>query len=91
MQSSLRWDPGTVDVNSGARLKFVYGNKGREPHTISVVNQDQLPATVGQVFNCEVCNEIFDIQDGMKRVLGAMVASMSSATPSSSRQAPRPR
>jgi plastocyanin len=71
VQSTLRWDPGTVDVNSGARLKFVYANKGREPHTISVVNQDQLPATVGQVFRCEVCSEIFDIQDGHKRVLGA--------------------
>ena len=56
VQSTLRWDPGTVDVNSGARLKFVYDNKGREPHTISVVNQDQLPSKVGQVFNCEVCN-----------------------------------
>ena len=70
IQSTLHWNPGTVDVRHGNRLKFVYANKGREPHTISIVNQDQLPATVGQVFNCKVCNEIFKIQDGHKRVLG---------------------
>jgi hypothetical protein len=71
VQATLRWDPGVVDVNSGARLKFVYANKGREPHTISIVNQDQLPTKIGQIFNCEICNEIFNIQDGHKRVLGA--------------------
>src|SRR5262249_55506349 len=70
VQATFRWDPGAVDVKSGNRLKFVYGNRGHDPHTISIVNQDQLPATIGQVFNCKVCNEIFRIQDGHKRVLG---------------------
>jgi hypothetical protein len=70
IQSTFHWSPGTVDVRHGNRLKFVYANKGRDPHTISIVNQDQLPATVGQVFHCKVCNEIFKIQDGHKRVLG---------------------
>jgi hypothetical protein len=70
VQATLRWDPGVVDVKSGARLKFVYANKGHDPHTISIVNQDQLPSKIGQVFNCKVCNEIFNIQDGHKRVLG---------------------
>ena len=70
IQATFRWSPGSVDVRHGDRLKFVYGNKGRAPHTISIVNQDQLPATAGQVFNCQVCNEIFKMQDGHKRVLG---------------------
>jgi plastocyanin len=70
IQSTFRWDPGSVDVKSGDRIKFVYGNEGHDPHTISIVNQDQLPTKVAQVFNCKVCNEIFKIQDGQKRVLG---------------------
>ena len=70
IQATFRWDPGSVDVSSGHRLTFVYANKGHDPHTISIVNKDQLPATVGQVFNCKVCNEILKIKDGHKRVLG---------------------
>ena len=58
-------------MKSGGRLKLVYGNKGRDPHTLSIVNQDQLPTTVGQVFNCKVCNEILNDMDGHKRVLGS--------------------
>ena len=70
VQATFRWSPGSVDVRSGGHLTFVYGNKGDDPHTISIVNQDQLPTTVGQVFNCKVCNQILQIQDGKRRVLG---------------------
>jgi plastocyanin len=70
IQATFRWDPGSVDVASGHKLTFVYGNQGHDPHTISIVNKDQLPTTVHQVFNCKVCKEIFKIQDGHKRVLG---------------------
>jgi len=58
-------------VKSGGRLKLVYGNKGSDPHTLSIVNQDQVPTTVGQVFNRKVCNEILNDMDGHKRVLGS--------------------
>jgi plastocyanin len=71
IQSTFRWDPGSVDVRHGDRIKIVYANEGRDPHTFSIVNQDQLPTKIGQVFNCKVCNEIFKIQDGHKRVLGS--------------------
>jgi len=71
IQATYRFNPGVVDVKSGGRLKLVYGNKGDDPHTLSIVNQDQLPATVGQVFNCQVCNQILKGMDGHKRVLGS--------------------
>jgi hypothetical protein len=71
IQATFRFNPGVVDVKSGGRLKLVYGNNGHDPHTISIVNQDQLPSTVGQVFNCQICNQILTSMDGHKRVLGA--------------------
>jgi len=70
IQATFRWDPGSVDVRSGHNLQFVYNNEGHDPHTISIVNKDQLPTTVQQVFNCKVCNKIFKFQDGHTRVLG---------------------
>ena len=70
IQASFNFSPGVVDVKSGGRLKLVYGNKGSDPHTLSFVDQDELPTTVGQVFNCKVCNQTLNNMDGHKRLPG---------------------
>jgi plastocyanin len=55
LRNDLQFKPGTVTVKSGGTLRFTYGDREQEPHTLTIVPKAQLPKTVQQVENCSVC------------------------------------
>ena len=53
---TMYFDPGTLEVSSGDSITFKFGDtKAREPHTITILKQSQLPTTGEQVENCSAC------------------------------------
>ena len=53
---TMFFSPATTTVKSGSMLTFEYGGKPQEePHTITIVNESQLPKTAAQIDNCGVC------------------------------------
>lgn len=60
IQSTLKFVPGPVRVASGGTLTWVHADQTEEPHTISIVNKSDLPADIEEVFECPVCQEIFE-------------------------------
>lgn len=57
--STLRFSPDVIEVPSGATLQFIKKDDAPdEPHTLSIVNQSQLPTDIEEVFNCQVCGQI---------------------------------
>jgi plastocyanin len=62
VMSTLKFAPGHVVVNSGDTLTLQHADKTQDPHTLSVVNADELPTTVDEVlFACEVCGDVFSL------------------------------
>src|SRR5262245_16818025 len=61
--SSLHFQPGRINIDSGSTLTFTHDDKTEDPHTLSIVNEADLPTNVGDVFNCgspgTVCDEVF--------------------------------
>ena len=57
IQSTLKFAPGQVGARSGATLTWVHADKTTEPHTITIVNESELPRTVDEVFepDCPSC------------------------------------
>lgn len=49
--------PGTVTIRSGGTITLT--NVTTDPHTLSIVKKSQVPHTLAQLGNCEVCGEIF--------------------------------
>jgi plastocyanin len=60
IQSTLKFVPGPTRAESGATLTWVHADMTQEPHTISIVNQSELPTSIEEVFECAVCGEIFE-------------------------------
>ena len=55
----MYFTPATTTVKSGSMLTFEYEGKPQdEPHTITIVNESQLPKTPAQIDNCGVCNKL---------------------------------
>ena len=52
--TTMHFEPGTVTVKSGGTITFV-DSETDEPHTVTVVNQSELPRTPEQVNNCKAC------------------------------------
>jgi plastocyanin len=61
--SSLHFQPGKSSVASGGTLTFTHDDKTEDPHTLTIVDESDVPTTVGDVFNCgspgTVCDEAF--------------------------------
>jgi plastocyanin len=57
IQDNMGFDPGTITVKSGDTLTFEYDKKQQEPHTLTIVNQGDLPTTGDQVNNCKPCQK----------------------------------
>ena len=55
VRSSLRFAPGTITVRPGERVTWVDGDQSRDPHTVTVVNARNVPDTIEEVFECQVC------------------------------------
>ena len=66
--STLSFNPGHVTINSGETLTFEHGDKTQDPHTLTIVNKADLPASSAEVFNCgapgTVCDDIFQLLPG---------------------------
>jgi plastocyanin len=52
LQSTLRMRPGDTTIKSGDLLTFKDVDGTSEPHTLTIVNQADLPTTIDQVQNC---------------------------------------
>jgi plastocyanin len=65
---TLRFSPGHMVVKSGETLTLEHSDKAGEPHTLSVVDADEVPADLDAVFNCgepgTVCDEVFSLFPG---------------------------
>jgi plastocyanin len=59
IQATLKFAPGHVVVNSGDTLTLQHADQSDEPHTLSVVDADEVPTTIEEVFECPVCQEVF--------------------------------
>jgi plastocyanin len=57
VKDGLRWQKDVYQVKSGGTLTIT--NKAHDgPHTFSVVNRKDLPKTVKQINNCQICQTI---------------------------------
>jgi len=63
VSASLRFIPGDIQIRTGGTLDLQHGDTTQEPHTLSIVNQSDLPASIDDVFNCgapgTICDTIF--------------------------------
>jgi plastocyanin len=64
IQATLKFTPGHVVVNSGDTLTLQHADKSDEPHTLSIVDADEVPTTIEEVFECPVCGDIFALFPG---------------------------
>ena len=55
VRSSLRFAPGTITVRPGERVTWVDRDQSQDPHTVTVVNARNMPNTIEEVFECEIC------------------------------------
>jgi plastocyanin len=59
IMATLKFTPGHVVVNSGDTLTLEHADKSDEPHTLTIVDADEVPTTIEEVFECPVCQEAF--------------------------------
>jgi plastocyanin len=61
--SDLRFSPGNANVKSGDVLTLTHADKTEEPHTLTIVDQGELPSDVDGVFGCgepgTICDDVF--------------------------------
>ncbi len=65
IMATLRFTPGHVTVKSGEDLTLVHDDKTEEPHTLSIVNANEVPGDIEAVFGCgepgTVCDDVFQL------------------------------
>ena len=68
IQSTLKFTPGRITINSGETLTLEKSDSTAEPHTLSIVNKDEVPADIDAVFGCgepgTVCDDVFSAFGG---------------------------
>ena len=55
VRSSLRFAPGTITVSPGERVTWIDRDRSQDPHTVTIVNLRNMPNTIEEVFECEIC------------------------------------
>ena len=55
VQSTLRFTPGSIMVNSGDEVTWLHDDRTTEPHTITIVDESALPDVFEEVFACPAC------------------------------------
>lgn len=64
IQSTLRFSPGRISIESGDTLTLVHDDNTQDPHSLTIVNENELPTNVDETFNCgspgTVCGDAFD-------------------------------
>jgi plastocyanin len=58
IQSTLKFAPGNTVARTGDTVTWVHADKTTEPHTITIVNEEELPQTIEEVFepDCPSCD-----------------------------------
>jgi plastocyanin len=52
IQSTFGFSPGAINVSQGQTVTWVDRDVADEPHTVTIVDQSDLPTTVEEVFEC---------------------------------------
>jgi plastocyanin len=60
VQSTLRFSPGTVNASAGQTLTWIHDDRTEAPHTVTIVDQADLPTTIEEVFECPACFAALD-------------------------------
>ena len=58
IQATFRFSPEKIVVHHGQQVRWVHRDQSEEPHTVTIVNRDQLPRSVDEVFQCKVCRQV---------------------------------
>ena len=56
LNSGLRYARDSYTIRSGGTLTFVHKDKSTDPHTLTAVNKKELPRTLKQIDNCQICS-----------------------------------
>lgn len=68
IMATLKFAPGHVVVRSGDTLTLQHADRSQEPHTLSIVTADEVPANIDEVFGCgepgTVCDDVFGLFPG---------------------------
>lgn len=60
IQSTLRFSPGRVNASTGQILTWTHADQTEAPHTVTIADQTDLPASIDEVFECPVCGAALD-------------------------------
>jgi plastocyanin len=60
VQSTLRFSPGMVNASTGQILTWTHDDMTEAPHTVTIVDQADLPTTLEEVFECPACLAALD-------------------------------
>lgn len=64
IQSTLRFSPGRISLESGDTLTLTHDDNTQDPHSLTIANENELPTNVDETFNCgspgTVCGDAFD-------------------------------
>ena len=62
--ATMRFSPGNTTLKSGEQLTLIHNDDTDEPHTLTIVDPDELPTDVEEVFACgepgTICDEVFN-------------------------------
>jgi hypothetical protein len=58
VQTTLRWDKDSYSVASGGTLHILNLAADEGPHTFTIVARKDLPRTLEQMMNCNICNKL---------------------------------
>jgi hypothetical protein len=56
IRDTLRFAPGHIVVRRNARVTWIDRDEAPEPHTITIVNRRNMPGSVEELFECEICS-----------------------------------
>ncbi len=66
--STLHFKPGKISIASGNILTLTHADDTDQPHTLSIVDADEVPSDTGEVFGCgepgTVCDDVFQLVPG---------------------------
>jgi plastocyanin len=64
IQSTLKFTPPRISIESGDTLTLVHDDRTQEPHSLTIANEDELPQDFDETFQCggpgTICGDAFD-------------------------------
>jgi hypothetical protein len=65
IMATLHFSPGPIVIHSGETLTLKHADQTQDPHTLSIVNADEVPADIEAVFGCgepgTPCGDVFGL------------------------------